>query len=218
MFNKPIKKWKLWLTFGITAVIAIGLIIGNLYVENRTIITVFLVIDFLIMTFALQSAIMATFKFKPKPKKYKTATYPFDITNLDDHFQKLGYTKKSSDFGFGYIKVVGKTAYKLTFIDNVDEYLKPVDENAEAKKKESFPGLSKCTKFVGFELFLQVNDKVLERLPDYSFQGKNIYYEGFYFNQEDSVLVETNIIDINPEFVNAVQNLKKDLGILKEGE
>ncbi len=213
---KMLKKWQLWTIFLVTIIVAVLLIWWNLYATNRTIVTILLVIDFLIMTFALQMAIASTFKYKPKPKHYKKANHPFDVDNFADKLIKNGYTQKSTRFGFGFMKIIGKTAYKIVCITDANEYLKPAEELTEEenkKQKAETPGLSKCTRFVGFEVFLDHNQKVLERLPDFSFQGKNIFYEGFYYDGDTKNLVEVNVIKPDEEFRAAVETLRKDLGV-----
>lgn len=212
MGYKPIKPWVLWLIAGITFLAGIGIIVWNIYAQNRTAATVVLMIDLIIMTFSLQAAIARSVKFKPKKRKYKTNVYKKDINEIENSLIENNYSKRDTNFGYVYMKVVGKTAYKVTFINQLDVYLKPVEEDKkDDKKQESFPGLNKCSKFVGFEIFLEVNDVVLERLPDYSFQGKNIFYEGFYFDKEANELKEVNVLDPTEEFVSPVCNLKKDL-------
>lgn len=213
---KIFKKWQLWAIFSVTLVIAVLLVWWNLYATNRTIVTILLVIDFLIMTFALQMAISSTFKYKPKPKHYKKLTHPFDINNFADELIKKGYTQKAARFGYGFMKIIGKTAYKIVCVTDAEEYLKPVEELTEEenkKQKDQTPGLSKCTRFVGFEVFLEHNAKIIERLPDFSFQGKNIFYEGFYYDSENKCLIEVNQIEPAEEFKAAVNTLRSDFGV-----
>ncbi len=204
-----LKKWQLWTIVGCSLLVAVGLIWWNLYANERTLITILLVIDFVILTFSLQMALAQTFKFKPKPKKYNTASFSLSLEELEGNLKKKNYSKRDISYGYVYMKILDKTAYKVTFINDVEKYLASESEKAQGNIK----GLDKCTKLLGFEIFIDYNEKILERIQDYSFQGKNIYYEGFYLDSRDNTLIETNIIEISPEFVEVVNNLKEDLGV-----
>ena len=49
MGYKPIKPWVLWLIAGITFLAGIGIIVWNIYAQNRTAATVVLMIDLIMI-------------------------------------------------------------------------------------------------------------------------------------------------------------------------
>lgn len=209
------KKWKLWLIFGITLLIAIGLICLNLYVSAKTVIIVFIVIDFLVMTFVLQAAISATFKYKPKPKKYPSKAFNnYDPDKLLDNLIKKGFKETRTKYGNIYLHIENKTAYKIIVITNVEAYLTPDEhKNTSAKANNA---LKECTHFVGHEIFLDYNDKALASLPDFSFEGKNIFYEAFYLDKETYTLIEPNAITATNDFVPLVKKMREEYLLLTE--
>lgn len=202
-----LKKWQLWLIFVITLLLATSIIIWSLYDPNsKTVTTILLVIVFLIMTFSLQMAIMSTFKFKPKKKKLVSKVYNVNLEDIISNLEKDGFTKRNIRFGYSYTKVINETALKVTFVNNIDEYMSKTEDS----NKQGFPGMKKCTKFIGFEIFLDKNDKILEQIPDYSFQGNKLYYEGFIL--ENNELIEPNIIEIEDSHKEYVLKLKDLIG------
>ena len=46
-------------------------------------------------------------------------------------------------------------------------------------------------------MFYKYNESVLQRLPDFSFKGPNVFYNGFFYHEETDTLVECN--KQNPE-------------------
>lgn len=208
-----IKKWQAWLIVAITLAIAIALICINLYVTQKTVIIIFLVIDFLIMTFSLNTAISLSIKFKPKPKKYPSKSFNFNPSIMMDNLIKNGFKENKAIYGNVYLKIADKTAYKVIVITDIEAYLNPNEQN---NQKSSNLNLKNCTRFIGQEIFLQYNDKALQTLPDFSFQGKNIYYEAYYYDNENNILIEPNAITASIEFSDDVKKMKEDYLGLKE--
>lgn len=213
MMKKP-NKLVLWLIVAITLGIAIALICINLYVNQKTLIIVLLVIDFLVMTFTLQAAISATFRYKPKPKKYPSTSFTFNPEQFLDNLIAQGFKENKVRYGNIYLKVEDKTAYKIIVITDIEAYLTP--ENNNQTKSSPNKALKDCTRFVGQEVFIQYNDKALANLPDFSFQGKNIYYEAFYYDDEAKLLIEPNAITPNAEFSPYVTRMREVFLGLKE--
>ena len=214
---KKRKPWVLWLIVGITFLIAVGLICLSLYVKNSTAIIVFIVIDFIIMTFSLNAAISTSFKYKPKPKKYLNKAFKYDTELLIDNLLKNGFKEKKVRYGNVYMKILGVVAYKITIITNASEYLNT--DNNQNKTNTTNNDLKKCQRFIGCEVFLDYNDpdnKILKNIADFSFQGKNIYYEAFYFDKEANTLHEPNIITISEDFKEDVKRLKNEYLMLIE--
>ncbi len=216
MFKK-IKKWHVWLIFGITLLIAVGLIALTLnYEGDRNWIIVLIVIDFIIMTFAMHSGISMTFQYKAKPKKYPTKAFKYDVDLAMDNLLQNKFKENKVPYGSIFMKIEGDVAYRVTIVTNADIYLEPTEQNS---KKEPNKQLEKCTKFIGIELFRDYEDKenkIMKSLPDFSFQGKNIYYEGFYFDKETDTLHEVNVIQVDPEFSPYVDKLKTEYLLINE--
>lgn len=207
---RKIKKWHLWLIVAITLAIAVALICINLYVVNNTALIVLIVIDFIIMTFALNSAITMTVRFKPKPKKYPNKAFNYNPDKLLDNLLKQGFKENKVSYGNIYTKVCKDVGYKITIITSAYNYLNVDNEKVKTSNNKNTT-FKNCTKFIGAEVFLDYEDnenRILKSIPDFSFQGKNIYYEAFYFDKETNLLHEPNIIKVDDEFTPYVNDLK----------
>lgn len=210
---RKLKRWHLWLIVAITLGIAIALICINLYVVQNTAFIVLIVIDFIIMTFALNSAISLSFRYKPKPKKYPNKAFNFDPDKVLDNLTKQGFKEKKVRYGNIYMKVKGEVAFKVTVITSASDYL-AIDNDANMNKaSNSKPNnsLKNCKRFIGSEIFLDYADpdnRILKSIPDFSFQGNNIFYEAYYFDKETNVLHEPNVINPSEEFMADVNELK----------
>ncbi len=129
--------------------------------------------------------------FKPKPIKYPRGYYKGQkMGSLENKLVKAGFKASPRQFGIGFIKIEEKTAYKIILIKNAESYF-----NQSNEKQTPTKGIDKCTEFVGFEIFYDVTEEVAKRLPDFSFKGDNVLYEGFYYDPEFDVIVEANKID-----------------------
>ena len=205
------KKLLSWLAVLLFLGLMIGVIIWNLKQGSSNIITVFLVIVSLGFTFSLQFAITRTFRFKPKPKKYVSDSFEFDLDKTLSNLEENKFVKRNTNSGYSYTKIVDKTAFKVTFIISAEKYL----EQSEQGKGSSIKGLNQCDKFIGFEVFLDSNEKILSNVCDFSFNGKNLYYEAFYIDVESGLLIEPNIIKIEDSYVEEVKKFKEILNLTK---
>ena len=205
------KKLLSWLAVLLFLGLMIGVIIWNLKQGSSNIITVFLVIVSLGFTFSLQFAITQTFRFKPKPKKYVSDSFEFDLDKTLSNLEENKFVKRNTNSGYSYTKIVDKTAFKVTFIISAEKYL----EQSEQGKGSSIKGLNQCDKFIGFEVFLDSNEKILANVCDFSFNGKNLYYEAFYIDVESGLLIEPNIIKIEDSYVEEVKKFKEILNLTK---
>lgn len=211
---KKHKKLLSWLAVLLFLGLMIGIIIWNLKQGSSNLITVLLVIVSLGFTFSLQYAITQTFKFKPKPKKYISDSFEFNLDKTLKNLEDEKFVKRNTNSGYSYTKIIDKTAFKVTFIINAEKYL----EQSEQGKGSSIKGLNQCEKFIGFEIFLDSNEKILANVCDFSFNGKNLYYEAFYIDVESGLLIEPNIIKIDDSYVDDVTKFKKILNIIKKEE
>lgn len=192
--KKSIKTRYLWMIFVLSLVAGVFLILWVQKSGSNTLPLILMVIDFVIMTMAINTAIARTFRYKPRPKKFVVKKYTgLNSKELDSKLLSLGFNRKSVRFGHGYIKIIGDTAYKIVAIDDCDKYFTTADNIAkDAQEEKPTPGIDKCTKFIGFEIFFKTNEEVKSKIVDFSFQGKNIYYNGIYFDAEEQIFVEAN--------------------------
>lgn len=194
--RKQIKAVYLWLVFLITLVLGVLLVLWTSRSEKNTLPMALMVLDFVIMTMAINSAIARTFRYKAKPRKCAVNKYEGLTSNeLDKKLVSLGFNRKGVRFGHGYIKIEGKTAYKVVGIDDYSKYFTNNDTIAnETKNEEPTKGIDQCDKFIGFEIFYTVDDSTKEKILDFAFQGDKIYYDGFYFDESTNLFVEPNYI------------------------
>ena len=64
---------------------------------------------------------------------------------------------------------------------------------------------------MSFEIFLDYDEEVLSKLVDFNIQGNNIYYGGFYLNENK--LSCPNYIEPNECFNDLYNTIITDLGI-----
>jgi hypothetical protein len=166
------------------------------------------------MTIAVQYASFKTFKYKPKKIEYPTITYECDLENIELNLKKIGFKERNVPYGLSYLKIKNKVAYKVVLVKDEDKYF-----NQEEQEQQNTPvnkELEKCTKFIGFEIFMTISDDKLYRLPDFSIQGKNIYYTAYYVNENE--LICLNYLEPNEDYKEAYNNLINDLNLIKKKE
>lgn len=211
MFNK-IKTKYLWISIAICFLAAIGLIIGVTQLEApwTTVVIVLLAIIFIYMTVAIQIASTRSFRYKPKKVNYQTKEFDIPNADIESAIKSKGYKKRTVPYGLSFIKVVGVNAYKIVLIKDFEKYFEPTDEsNLPAEK-----ALEKCKRFIGFEVFVDYDEEVLSKLVDFNIQGDNLYYGGFYLNENK--LICPNYVEPNEYFNDLYNTIITDLGISLE--
>jgi hypothetical protein len=179
-----------------------------------TFIIVLLVITFIYMTVAVQYASFKTFKYKPKKIIYPTIKYEGDLENIEATLKKNGFKERIVPYGLSYLKIKNRVAYKVVLVKEEDKYF-----NQEDQEQQNTPvnkELEKCTKFMGAEIFLNISEENLYRLPDFSIQGKNIYYTAYYTSGNE--LICLNYLEPNEEYKEPYNNLISDLKLNKKNE
>lgn len=206
----------LWISIAIAFVIAIGLILLCSQVDGKwtKVIIVFLAIDFIYLTIAIQAASFKTFSYKAKKEVYPTKDYNGSYDGIYNTLKSLGFKERKTPYGFSFLKIDGTTAYKCVLVDDYDIYFNPkeVDETNKPNKD-----LEKCKVFVGVELFKEINEENLPKLQDFSFQGNNIYYTCLLY-QENDLFKCLNYVEPNKEFKEAFDKLLADINIFEIAE
>lgn len=214
--KKPIKPLYLWLGFLGSLLLSILLIVIVTKKQDSKVFLVLLVITFIAMTIFLQTAIARTFRYKPKPKRYVKKEYPLeDFDLLEQRLLAEKFILKRAKFGIGFIKIEGKIAYKVVLIKDSETYFSQSQEE-EAPQQQPTKGLDKCEKFIGFEIFSEMTNDVVNKTPDFSFQGKNVFYDGLYYNAETKRLIEPNVINKDEVHLDAYVHLMSILGLEEE--
>ena len=172
-----------------------------------TLCIVVLIISFIYMTVAVQYAGHKTFKYKPKKIIYPTIKYECDVLNLEQILKSSGFKERKVPYGLSYLKIKNKTAHKVVLVKDEEKYFNQEEDNEQGTPNKE---LEKCTKFIGFEIFLKISEDKLYRLPDFSIQGKNIYYTAYYVTEENELLC-LNYVEANEGFKEAYTNLVNDL-------
>ncbi len=208
---KNIKARYIWISVGISFLAAAGLIVGVTFTKGAwtKVCIVLIAILFIYMTIAIQMASVKTFRYKAKPKKYPTITYLIPSCDLDELVKKKGYKARIEPYGASYLKIDQTNAYKVVLIRNCEKYFHPEEEkttNSPVNKS-----LEKCTKFIGFEIFLDYDEDALRKLPDFNLQGNNVYYSGLYV--EDGRLICPNYIESTEAFAPLYEQLLEDLEV-----
>ncbi len=185
-----LNKW-LYLVFMI-AFFALGIVLSFLAAtkDNNT-LYILGIISFLISTFSMTSFFSRIFKFKQKKEVYKTCDYTYEAPlDLVSRLKQNGFEFRKNGFGYVASKIVGKTCYKVTIVENVGEYLNPDKDKTDNTKTK---GIDRCTEFVAFEFFTVNTDNIYDKAPQLSFAGEKVSYTSFIYL--DNYIQECNVVD-----------------------
>lgn len=138
------------------------------------------VIDFIALTFLIQA--FGFQSFKPKKMKYPEASYKseYEYQNLDEVLIKEGFKKTKRIYGNNYLFINKKVAIKVSLIDDYQTYFQNEENTNNTQNKE----LEKCEKFVGIEIFKEIDEANLEKLPLFTIQGKNVYFTALLYQND----------------------------------
>lgn len=206
---KEIKLKYVWLSVVIAFILSCVFIYLCSIAEGAllTITIALLVITFIYMTIAVQYAGAKSFKYKPKKIIYPTINYECEVDNLEETLKKAGFKERNAPYGLSYLKTKNRVAYKVVLVKDEDKYFNQEEDNQEAPVNKE---LEKCTKFIGFEIFINISEENLYRLPDFSIQGKNVYYTAYYVSNKKE-LTCLNYLEPNADYNEAYNNLIKEL-------
>ena len=206
---RNIKTRYLWLGVFALFIIAVGLIVGCSYADKtlNKILIVFLAIDFILLTILIQYASYRSFKYKPKLKKLPHKDYECNI-DMEAILNKH-YEARKVEYGTSYLRIDGKTAYKVNIITDAEAYFNPKD-TPKAKPNKA---LDKCSKLIGIEIFESPSEDILNKLPDFSMQGDKVYYTALakYENTYSCV----NYLEPSEVFSEFVAKLYNELGLIE---
>ena len=152
---------------------------------------------------------MQELKYKPKSIIYPTINYECDINHLEEKLRKNGYKERNVPYGLSYLKIKNKIAYKVVLVKEEDKYFNQEEDNQEVPVNKE---LEKCIKFIGFEIFLNISEQNLYRLPDFSIQGKNVYYTAYYASSNHQLNC-LNYLEPNEDYNEAYNNIINDLNL-----
>lgn len=171
---KKISAKVLWIIVAVMFLIAIGIIIAipNVVKPYNNILTVILIIIFLLLTLLIQFATYKSFNGRRKIK-YKTIEFKTDNEDFESTLLKNEYKKEIRKYGTSFLKIKDKKAYKVTLVDDCDKYF-DFDENDNNQKPNK--ELDKCKTFMGIEIFFNVTEEALKKIPDFTIQADKIYY------------------------------------------
>ena len=124
---------------------------------------------------------------------------------MHDSLSKLGAKRRKTSFGESYLLIKDKTAYKISFVDDYIAYFDTTEEENESNSKPN-KELDSCNKFIGLEIFRDIDEKNLVKLPDFSLQGEKIYYTALLY-QDDDVFVCLNYLEPNEGFKDLISYL-----------
>jgi hypothetical protein len=216
MENKPyrLNKWVLFTLSIVSFGLGVLFSILSAYKSNKT-FTIVGVIFFLLFTLLMQSFMFRMFKYKPKKEKYLEKYY-YSIAELDlvSRLTKANFTFKKNKFGYVAVKIVNKTCYKVTIVDDVKVYLSDDQNKVEDKPTK---GIEYCTELVGFEFYTKDEEDIFKKASMLSFSNDKVFYESYLFDEQNNRIVEANAIDcsIHKESYQQLQNI---LGLVYIGE
>lgn len=213
--NKYLKKpLVLWSIVAATLIIGILLIVWVNNARDSYLPLVLIVIDFITLSIAIQSATMVTFKFKAKPRKHSDVVYPLnDFLLLEKNLLDNGYFRRPLTFGAMYNKKVGSILFKVLLVQDCDKYFNNDKTEDVSSKNENFKNI---TGLIGFEIFLDPSLDVRTKLIDFAFQSDKVFYQGFFYDSTVLELTEVNYQKANPIFAESYQKILNDLKLQRK--
>ena len=182
---RKIKARTLWLMVVVELLISVGLIFACIYTKDvlNKVMIVLMVVVFVLMTITIQAATMKSFKFRPK-KNYITKEYNND-NDLYNKLEELKFELRERAYGKSYIKIEGKSAFKVVLVSDPNGYFSnDNNDNEEANDKLS-EKLDKCNTFTAIEIFLNSNNEIKEKIVDFTIQVDKIYYTALIKNDDN---------------------------------
>ncbi len=172
-------------------IILIELILGVVLIFATTkatdiaskVLLVATVVDFIALTFTVQA--LGFKSFKPKRIKYPTKDYKskYEFDDLSKILTLNGFKMTKRNYGDTYLLIDNKTAIKISLISDYNTYFDN-EQNEDNNKPNS--GLDKCEKFIGIEIFKEIDEANLDKIPLFTIQGKNVYFTALLYQNEKS--------------------------------
>lgn len=170
----------LTLSFLLVLNFAITGLIFTLFILDIFRSTSFLIITSL-LCFISMSVIVNELTRRMMDKKYqaKFVSMPYEasIQTLIQILKDNKANEVTMPYATSYLLIKDKCAYKFLFVTDNEGYFgnKEVQSNSKGNKK-----LEECTKFYGFEIFVNVDNIIIKKLQQYTFQSDKIFYTAFY--------------------------------------
>lgn len=203
-FLKNVKARTLWIITGIILLLVIGLVILIPFVaiEFRTLVIVFMVIGFVLLTILIQVASYKTFKFKPKSTPKIVKEYESNLDIIDTLKKNKNYKERDKSFGISFLRISKPNAFKVNVVTDIEAYYNP-KESDDAKSDKN---LDECDRMIGIEIFLNYSEEDIIKFNDYSLQGNNIYYTCLYKTKDNKYIC--------PNYIEPIENHKKNFDTL----
>jgi len=171
---RNIKARTAWIISLILLLIGVGLVFGCIYTDEKTnkVMIILMTVDFLLLAFSIQFASFKSFRYKPKKKDYIEKKYSNE-NDLIEKLKELKFDISQRAYGVSGLLIDKRRAYKVVVITDSDGYFnhEENDEKTEPNKK-----LDNCLTFTAVEIFLDSNQELKEKLPDFTIQVEKVYY------------------------------------------
>lgn len=175
---KNIKARTLWIIVGVLFVIAVGLIFAVQCTNDvlNKVCLVSLIVTFILITVLIQFASIKSFG-KAKMIKYKEIEYKTDLSDFEEVLNKLGYKKTIRVYGYSYLLIENRHAYKISIVESSNAYFN--NDNEDEKNQKPNKELDRCKTFMGIEIFNEIDEANVDKLKEFTIQTNNIYYTAF---------------------------------------
>ena len=209
---RNIKARTLWIITAILFLIAIGLIFATQYSNGalNKFCLISLIATFVIITILIQFATLKSFNGR-KNIKYKVEEYKTNLVDIEEKLISIGYKKTKRNFGNSYLLIRDKKAYKISFIDNSENYFNYDEKDDKSKPNKE---LDACKTFTGIEIFNQIDEKNVNKLVEFSIQTNNLYYTALV-KLENGNYKCMNYEKPNENHEESVNNIFNDLEMIK---
>lgn len=209
-FNK-LKARYLWILFAVCVVLCAGMVFLCTKINNRKLTMVILIVVFLLTSFVFQAAISKSMMIKTKKKMYNPKNVNFiGVNEAEDRLLKDGYNKVTFSYGVSFTKVLKRVCYKVLFVNNIENYYNPTDDD---KSKPTTKNIDNCLKMISIEVFLDTNDTLLERVGEFSIEAEKVLFKGFYL---DESLIDPNFMTFSDKFKDEYESMLDTIGITYE--
>ncbi len=185
---RNIKARTLWILAVVELLLSVGLIFACIYTKDilNKVMIITMTVMFVLLTITIQAASFKSFRYRPK-KNYIVKKY----VNSNDLYGKLvdlNFDLRERAYGKSYIKIEGKSAYKVVLISDPNGYFHHEDEPESNQDDKLGEKLDKCNTFTAIEIFLNTNSEVKEKISDFTIQVEKIYYTAFEKADDDTFI------------------------------
>lgn len=210
MFSK-LKARYLWIIFAVMVCLCALVVFLCTKIDNKKLTMALLIVVFLLTSFIFQAAISKSMVYKSKKKLYNPKNVTFiGFEEAKKNLLQNKFEMQDYSFGMSFAKIEDRVAYKVLFVNNIDNYYSPTSKD---QNKPGTKNIDKCLKMISIEIFFSTNDTLMERIGEFSIETDKLLFKAYYNN---NTLIDPNKIEISDKFNKEFNKFIDIIGITYE--